>query len=82
MKTDSHCTKICSGTDGHASTGGHGTGDHGTGDFAGIADYAQLRASLAAVAAEIAAADRKLTSWKSLLLPAVRWVRRRLKGES
>lgn len=77
MKTDSHCTKICSGTDGHA-----GTGSHGTGDFAGIADYAQLRASLAAVAAEIAAADRKLTSWKSLLLPAVRWVRRRLKGES
>lgn len=49
-----------------------------TRDFSQIADYAQLRASLDALSAQIAAADRKLTSWRSLLLPLLRRVRRRL----
>lgn len=49
-----------------------------TRDFSRIADYAQLRASMDALSAQIAAADRKLTSWRSLLLPLLRRVRRLL----
>lgn len=51
-------------------------------DFAKIATYTQLRASQAALSAEIAATTRQLTSWRSrlapFLLPLLRRLRRRL----
>lgn len=44
-------------------------------DFSIIKDYADLRVRLNALSAEIAESERKLTSWKTFLLPLVRRLR-------
>lgn len=47
-------------------------------DFSEIKDYACLKTSLNAVSAEIREENRKLTSWKHILLHLVRRMRAKL----
>lgn len=47
-------------------------------DYSQIKDYAHLRSCLKAVSEEIAQRERGILSWKQLLLPFVRYLRRKI----